>query len=594
MSSQAPRNFDRFRRSIVALISSASATVSFAILLGWSVQVPVLRSGLPGFPQMKPDSAVGFILAAAALLIAFYFDGRRRTVVLSAIGLVISTGASLALGAYYFGSSIGTEALLLPYPMSPYSAFGFLFVGLSIILVSYGRSAQVIAEKITLVVLSAAFAILVAYLYGADLPTGTADANMTSMPAAALFALTSVGLLILNPACELTNLLFSDSIGGRSARLLIPLVVVVPTVIGFLRVIGQEYGLYNTGLGTTMSTFVIVLLMFGIVFFYSQTVHRADQERINVEKDLARNERLYHDLFDYSQSILSTHDLEGKLLSVNRAMVESLGYQPDEVVGMEYEGYIDERYRNDYAAYLRKIVNEGEDKGLVSMVAKDGRKVVWQYHNILISEPDREPYVLGSALDVTHLLKVQRELEKASLTDELTGILNRRGFLAFAEQMLKLERHSSTARGLTLLFADMDGLKTINDTCGHEAGSESIQTIARVMRSVVRSGDIVARWGGDEFVILTVGTDADTADQMIKRIYERLEEHNAFSGKPYKVACSIGLANLRSDGSRSFEDMIAEADKAMYTEKKRRKASQIREGRTSEGENDLPDSLAWY
>jgi two-component system cell cycle response regulator len=193
-------------------------------------------------------------------------------------------------------------------------------------------------------------------------------------------------------------------------------------------------------------------------------------------------------------------------------------------------------------------------------------------------------------------MKVQNQLERTSLTDELTGLYNRRGFLTLVEQQLKLESHVSTARGLTLMFADMDGLKKINDTYGHEAGSDAIQTLARVVKSVVRSGDIVARLGGDEFVILSIGSNDETTELVSDRIQRSLDEYNARSGKPYKVACSIGVAPVRLDGTRTFEEIIAEADEAMYAEKQRRKAGRADTPKIPQtpDSNLMPDSLAWY
>jgi diguanylate cyclase (GGDEF)-like protein len=136
------------------------------------------------------------------------------------------------------------------------------------------------------------------------------------------------------------------------------------------------------------------------------------------------------------------------------------------------------------------------------------------------------------------------------------------------------------------MFADMDGLKKINDTLGHEAGSEAIQTLARIVKSVVRSGDLVARWGGDEFVILSIGAGDENIQLMSDRIQDRLEQYNASSGRPFRVACSIGVAPVVIDGSRTFEAVIAEADEAMYEEKKRRKAG--REANSESG--PIPES----
>jgi diguanylate cyclase (GGDEF)-like protein/PAS domain S-box-containing protein len=507
---------------------------------------------------------------------------------------MITAGASaVILLAYGTKLPTGLDSFLLPDraslvfdATSPFSSISFLFLGLSLFFLSHRAWANQIADRLVVATLAGSFAVAIAQLFHVSEDSGVAAFGAMAIPTVLLFLVNAGALLIVNPKSRLADLLFSDSVGSRTARQLIPAVVLVPTIIGFFRVIGQDMGLYGTGFGTAMSTFLIVMMMFGMVFYYSQKVHRSDEERALAESELARRESRYRDLFDYSQSIISTHDLDGKLLSVNNAFVDSLGYKPDSMIGKCYEEFVLEKYRSEYPAYLRKIVNDGEARGLVTMVDSDGRTVVWQYNNTLISESDGASYVLGSAIDVTNLMKVQNQLERTSLTDELTGLYNRRGFLTLVDQQLKLERHVNTARGLTLMFADMDGLKKINDTLGHEAGSEAIQTLARIVKSVVRSGDLVARWGGDEFVILSIGAGDENIQLMSDRIQDRLEQYNASSGRPFRVACSIGVAPVVIDGSRTFEAVIAEADEAMYEEKKRRKAG--REANSESG--PIPES----
>ena len=270
--------------------------------------------------------------------------------------------------------------------------------------------------------------------------------------------------------------------------------------------------------------------------------------------------------------MICLHDLKGTLRTVNPATVRSLGYELEEIIGHNLVEFLPEDERPRISAFLRRIENDGIADGLLPLVCKSGERVTWRYHSILISEPGEEPYVIGHGQNVTDLIEAQQQLRDLSLTDDLTGLYNRRGFTAMAEQQIKLERHQSTARGLTLMFADIDGLKKINDHYGHDAGSDAIIQLSKALNSSLRSADLVGRWGGDEFVMLTIGSHDEDAALMFDRIHFKIEEYNASSGKPYQLACSIGLAPLPLDGSRTFEEILAEADKAMYAEKLRRKA----------------------
>ncbi|MEO7660283.1 MAG: diguanylate cyclase, partial [Pyrinomonadaceae bacterium] len=287
--------------------------------------------------------------------------------------------------------------------------------------------------------------------------------------------------------------------------------------------------------------------------------------------ELASNEKKYRELFDYGQSLISLHDLDGIMTKVNPALLSALGYTQDEVVGKSMRDFFPAEHHQQYAGYLREIEHAGISQGYFTVISKGGDRLAWRYHNILVSEPGRRPYVLGHAQDVTKLLAAEKALRNLSLTDDLTKLYNRRGFLTHAQQQIKLEKHSGTARGLNLLFADMDGLKMINDTYGHEAGSDAIIALSNILGSLVRSADLVARWGGDEFVILTIGSTDENAAIMVDRIKGRLAEHNRHSNLPYDISCSIGIATFDPDSSSSIESVIAEADESMYKDKKLRK-----------------------
>ena len=173
------------------------------------------------------------------------------------------------------------------------------------------------------------------------------------------------------------------------------------------------------------------------------------------------------------------------------------------------------------------------------------------------------------ALERRRLLE---EIRALSLTDELTGLHNRRGFLTLAGQQLRRARRE--ARGLALLYADLDGLKAINDRHGHEAGDRAIAGAAAVLRRVFRTDDVVARLGGDEFAVL-VG-DADAAPLLHARLREELArerppEHAPGGEAP--LSLSTGLVAVAAADDRSLDVLMAEADARMYAEKRSRRMS---------------------
>jgi len=169
--------------------------------------------------------------------------------------------------------------------------------------------------------------------------------------------------------------------------------------------------------------------------------------------------------------------------------------------------------------------------------------------------------------------RLLEEISALSLTDELTGLHNRRAFLTMADQRLQLlERGASLC---LLIFADVDGLKAANDTMGHEAGDRLLVDAARALQSAFRRTDLVARMGGDEFVVLADGATQEDAHHVLAKLQHQiaLRNDNADAGIP-RLSISAGVLCFTAGPSVKLNDLIAEADALMLVEKNtRRRAS---------------------
>ena len=169
------------------------------------------------------------------------------------------------------------------------------------------------------------------------------------------------------------------------------------------------------------------------------------------------------------------------------------------------------------------------------------------------------------------LLRKQMEIKvlRLSLTDELTGLNNRRGFLMRAEQLLKLVNRIHTHGWL--IYIDLDGLKQVNDQHGHEAGDQLIKAAAKVLKESFRDSDIIGRVGGDEFVVFATGTSTP-AVEIEDRLRRTIAHYNAcFDSKP-PLSMSIGVIRCEPHAMHTLDDMIHQADAAMYIEKRRKRA----------------------
>ena len=176
------------------------------------------------------------------------------------------------------------------------------------------------------------------------------------------------------------------------------------------------------------------------------------------------------------------------------------------------------------------------------------------------SEKDLDE-LLSSALPAADY----RELRYLALTDDLTCLYNRRGFFAAATHQLKLARRN--AQGLLLFFCDVDNLKTINDSYGHREGDLAIIRAADALERTFRGSDILARLGGDEFAVLAMEASTQSEEVILLRLEKNLKKSNANQSR-YEMSLSVGLARFDPKHPVSLGALMAQADRAMYEEKR--------------------------
>jgi diguanylate cyclase (GGDEF)-like protein len=165
--------------------------------------------------------------------------------------------------------------------------------------------------------------------------------------------------------------------------------------------------------------------------------------------------------------------------------------------------------------------------------------------------------------------QAQRDLLKLSTRDELTGLFNRRGFFMAAEPLARLAERGG--RSFVVFYADLDGLKDINDSYGHQAGDEAIRDAAWILSQTFRSADIVGRLGGDEFAVLASDAPPECLELMLRRIAKWQDDRNAEPRRPFSISLSAGGVAWTPDEPRTLDALIAEADMAAYTAKRRRR-----------------------
>ena len=166
--------------------------------------------------------------------------------------------------------------------------------------------------------------------------------------------------------------------------------------------------------------------------------------------------------------------------------------------------------------------------------------------------------------------RVQVELLNLSFIDDLTGLYNRRGFLALAQHQLKLAYR--TGKPCLVAFVDLDGMKQINDAFGHQEGNHALVEAANILRDSFRQCDILSRIGGDEFAVFIADATPDNAETVERRVKEKLNASNTDESRRYRLSMSMGIVPATNKEGLNVEDVLVRADALMYQKKQNKKA----------------------
>lgn len=292
-------------------------------------------------------------------------------------------------------------------------------------------------------------------------------------------------------------------------------------------------------------------------------------ERKLVETRLKESEEKYRTVFEESKDIIFITSVDGNIVDISPPASKLFGYAMDELIGMNIHGLCVNP--SCHFEFQKGI----EQHGFVKDYEVKMRKKDWSEMDCVITASSRKTNgdniigYQGIIRDITAQKAMEEKLTSMLVNDELTGLLNRRGFFEFAPKQLKLCcRNSSEA---VLLFADLDDLKKINDEMGHQEGDMALIDIATALKETFRETDSVARIGGDEFVVLMPESTKSHIDAAADRLQKRLNTLNADGKRRYKLSLSIGRAYYDSEQPCSIDELISRADKSMYEQKKNRK-----------------------
>jgi diguanylate cyclase (GGDEF)-like protein/PAS domain S-box-containing protein len=279
-------------------------------------------------------------------------------------------------------------------------------------------------------------------------------------------------------------------------------------------------------------------------------------------------ERRFQVVFDRAPIGMCLADLDGRLLKVNAAMSEIVGHAIEDLERMTIAAITHpDDHPDDRTSFEATVSGSAPLHSVEKRYMHAAGHAVWvSVRGALIRDDDGAPlYMLGQVQDITERRRYEDRLEHLAAHDPLTGLLNRRGFQAALDGHIARARRYGTAGALMVL--DLDGFKFINDTLGHNAGDELIVSCAGALKDRLRTTDVLARMGGDEFAVLLPVEPESGASTVAQALLEGIRESAGLHGRHTgKVTASIGVAVI-DDASLTAEEMLVNADLAMYDAK---------------------------
>lgn len=262
---------------------------------------------------------------------------------------------------------------------------------------------------------------------------------------------------------------------------------------------------------------------------------------------------------------------DGAVLYVNQAVIEALGYSRDEALQLNLFEMVSEASLVDLKHAHRLALESGSMIDVrIDMIRRNGS-------NVLCSGSITRKLQQGKETSIRMMLSADsaaaiemRRLARLAATDELTGLLNRRGFVESAGT--RLGQVDGGAGGHVWVgLADIDELKRINDAFGHPAGDRLLKGAAEVIQHTLRGSDLMARWAGDEFIMLGCGLEPDPRERIVQRFERNVAEWNSHAPEPFNLGLSVGLV-MRTPGE-ALDALVVRADEAMYADKRAKRES---------------------
>lgn len=363
-----------------------------------------------------------------------------------------------------------------------------------------------------------------------------------------------------NPAAEKLFGYNAQEIRARPLRWLLPTLDIPQNDIGEHSFDYEVYGRHRNGSSIPMSVRISSMRREEKLFF---TLLVADiSERRGAERSLMEAEARYRNLVETAHDLVWSMNSEARWTYLNNASQAIYGYSPDEMLQRPFSEFqAPQSAERDTAAFARLLAGKELVQYETIHLDRQGHEHYISFNARPILDDDGEVIsISGTARDITAQKHFERELTYQAQHDTLTGLYNRSYFQRELERVIS--RIARSASECALVYLDLDQFKYVNDTVGHAAGDRLLVECTELLEKNVREGDLVARFGGDEFTILLYNIDSQYIMTVLENIRKVFERYQFIEGnQTFNVTCSIG-ATLIDNRTTSAEAALAQADLA--------------------------------
>ena len=291
-------------------------------------------------------------------------------------------------------------------------------------------------------------------------------------------------------------------------------------------------------------------------------------ERKKAENEIMRSQREWEDTFDIMVDAITIHDKDFNIIKANRAAMKILDLPILKNNNIKCYKYLHGTDDSPEGCPSSDCIKTGTPE-TIEMFEPHLNKYLEIRTMPRYDSKNQIIGVIHLVRDITEKKEMEDRLKAMSITDDLTGLYNRRGFFALIKQQLKIVKRGKEKA--FMLYVDIDNFKEINDTLGHSTGDSVLIDVGNILKSTYRESDIVARIGGDEFVVFPAVKEESDIRMVTDRLQSNIDAYNLMEKRVYKLSMSVGIASYDPEDPCPIDDVLAEADRSMYENKRQKK-----------------------